>query len=184
MKKIKIFLFLLALSVSFLGAFSSAGDANALTPTCAPNDGCYDNCIVTDTDCINMGVPVICPQVPNSRGLIPCGRDYDDPASATLDECEPCTLCHLVLMIHLIILFMIKVSAVFTLLAIILGGFLYIVAAGSSGTIEKAKTIIKYSLLGFLVVFIAWALVESILVTMGYIDPIDGIIGGWENMSC
>jgi hypothetical protein len=32
----------------------------------------------------------------------------------------------------------------------------------------------KYTLIGFIVIFIAWAITDSLLMTLGYIDPIGG----------
>jgi len=115
-----------------------------------------------------------------TEGLVPCGRNCDDPATAWHED-DDCTLCHLILMGQLIIEFLVKMAAIFAILAIIGGGLIYVFSIGSAGTIEKAKTTIKYALLGFLVVFIAWAVIDSILVLMGYIDPIGG---DWHMMNC
>ena len=82
---------------------------------------------------------------------------------------------------QLIIEFLTKMAAIFAIVALVGGGLVYIFSIGSSGTIEKAKTIIKYALLGFVVVFIAWAVVTSILATMGYIDPVGG---DWHVIDC
>ncbi len=106
-------------------------------------------------------------------GLIPCGMKNDDPAT-TIVENEACNLCHLVLTMQLIIEYLVKISAVFAVLMIVISGFIYISAGGKSETIAKAKTVIKYSLIGFTIVFIAWALVDSLLMTFGYIDPFGG----------
>ncbi len=115
-----------------------------------------------------------------SGGLIPCGRSCDDPTT-DWKENNPCTPCSLILMGQLIIEFLVKISAVLALIAITFSGLLYMFAAGSSGAIEKAKSMMKYTLLGFALVFIAWAVVDSILVTMGYIDPIGG---EWYVVDC
>ena len=145
--------------------------------TCAAGDGCLAGCTPSDPDC-GAAPP---PGPSSSSGLIPCGRAVDDPNTLGRDETAPCTLCHVVLLGQLIIEFFVKISAIFAVLAIIGGGLVYVVAAGNTNTIGKAKSIIQYALLGFLVVFIAWAVVNSILVTMGYIDPIGG---EWYMMNC
>jgi hypothetical protein len=122
-----------------------------------------------------------CPDCATEGGLIPCGRGCDDPNTTARNECAPCTLCHIILMGQLIIEFLVKMAAIAAILALVGGGLVYVFAAGNQGTIEKAKTIIKYALFGFVVVFIAWAVVDSILVMMGYIDPING---DWHMMDC
>ena len=121
-----------------------------------------------------------CPDCATEGGLIPCGRSCNDPGTGR-NECVDCTLCHLILMGQLIIEFLVKMAAIFAILALVGGGLVYVFAAGNQGTIEKAKTMIKYALLGFVVVFIAWAVISSILATMGYIDPIGG---EWYMMDC
>lgn len=109
-----------------------------------------------------------------SGGLIPCGKQVDNPATAEWKENAPCDSCSMVLMGQLTIEFLVQIAAIFATLVIIIGGFLYIFAIGQPSTIEKAKSIIKYTLIGFAVVFIAWSIVNSILATVGYIDPLGG----------
>ncbi|MDF1498239.1 MAG: pilin [Patescibacteria group bacterium] len=179
MKKISKFLltFLLVLFIA-LPLITQTNNANA-APTCASGDGCRPTCIAeglpADPDCN----PATC-SVSGSGGLIPCGKSCDDPDTGWT-ETEPCNLCSMILMSQLIIQFLLKISAVAALIAIVFGGFLYMFAVGNQQTIEKAKTMIKYVLIGFVIVFIAWAIVDSILVLFGYIDPIGG---EWYTINC
>lgn len=113
-------------------------------------------------------------------GLVPCGRE-DDNSSTRWDETKPCNLCHLVLMIQLIIDFLLKLSAVVALFAIVLGGLLYIFSSGNQSRMESAKSGIKYALLGFVIIFIAWAMVATVLAILGYIDPLNG---EWYIVNC
>ncbi|MCK4592614.1 hypothetical protein KAT63_04225 [Candidatus Parcubacteria bacterium] len=184
MKKInKIFLTLFAVLFVVLSLIGLSHNASAAlgTPTCAPNDGCLPTCVgPADPDCTNLGVPGLCPKLQGSKGLVPCGKNYDDP-DTDWDECAPCNLCSLIFMGQLIIEFLLKITAVISVLAIAAGGFLYMFAAGSQGTIDSAKSIIKYVLFGFVVVFVSWAIVGTILTMFGYIDPIGG---EWYMMDC
>lgn len=161
------------LTVIFCVGFFSMFASTALG-TCAVGDVCVIGCDPPDPDCD-------CDIVPGSAGLIPCGKSMDDPDTGGWNECDACTPCSLILMGQLVIEFLVRISAVLALIAITFAGLLYIFAAGSSGTIEKAKAMIKYTLLGFVLVFIAWAVIDSILMTMGYIDPIDG---EWYVIDC
>lgn len=139
---------------------------------------CDDSDCAADPAC--TGLPPDPDDDPIS-GIIPCGRATDNDDTTGWDESKPCTLCHIPLVGQLVIEFLVKMAAVFAVLSLIGGGLVYIVAAGSTSTMEKAKTIIRYALFGFLVVFIAWAIVNSILATMGYTDPIGG---EWYMMDC
>ena len=182
-KKIFLTLFAILFIALPLVGFSYTVNAALGTPTPSAGDGCLPE--TGDPDCVNMGVEGSCPLIENSAGLIPCGRNYNDPDTTEWDECAPCNLCSMVLMSQLIIEFMLKIAAVAAVLAIAFGGFLYMFATGHSGTIDKAKSIIKYVLLGFLIIFIAWALIDTILVMFGYIDPIDGVgAGKWHVIDC
>jgi hypothetical protein len=109
----------------------------------------------------------------NTAGFIPCGKKFNDPATKW-DECEPCNLCHMILMGQLVVEFMIKAAAVAASLALIFAGFIYIFAAGKSELVSRSKLMMKYTLIGFIVIFIAWAITDSLLMTLGYIDPIGG----------
>ncbi len=179
-KASKIFVTLIAIFfVVFPLSSFSYGVQAASAPTSASGDGCLPD-PPGDPDCVDLGIPGKCPKLQGSAGLIPCGRDYDDPAT-TRDECAPCSLCLGILASQLIIEFLVKIATVFAVFSIALGGFLYIFAAGNQGTLEKAKSIIKYVLIGFIIILIAWAVVDSILATAGYIDPIGG---EWYMMNC
>lgn len=121
-----------------------------------------------------------CANIPNSAGLVPCGKNQNDPATAW-NECDSCTLCRLILMGQLIIELLVKMAAIAALVSIAFGGLLYVFSIGSQGTIETAKSMIKYTLIGFVIVFIAWALINTIMATTGYIDPLGG---NWYAINC
>lgn len=114
-----------------------------------------------------------CSVVEGSGGLIPCGRNTNS-SGTSWDECKPCDLCGLVLMGQLSIEFMVEMAAIAANLTIIFAGFLYIFAVGEMSVIAKAKLMMKYTIIGFVVVFAAWAIVNSFLTILGYIDPMGG----------
>jgi hypothetical protein len=106
-------------------------------------------------------------------GLIPCGRNTDDP-STSWNECRKCDLCSIVLMLQLTIEFLLKMAGIVATLAIVAAGSLYMLAAGKAEHINRAKDMVKYTLIGFAVVFTAWIVVNSVLAILGYIDPLGG----------
>ncbi len=186
--KISIHIAIMFLLSIFTFAFAADSASAAFsTPTCAGGDGCLPNCNpATDPTCVPACAipdpdctPATC-FISGSGGLIPCGKSCEDPDTAW-DERRPCDLCSLFLMGQILIEFMVKLSGAAAMIAIAIGGFLYVFAAGSQSSIEKAKSMIKYTLLGFVIVFIAWAIVDSILTSAGYIDPIGG---DWYTIEC
>ena len=50
-------------------------------------------------------------------------------------------------------------------IVIILGGIMYATSAGNSGGVTKAKNMILYSIVGLVVVIIAWAVTNFIITT-------------------
>lgn len=114
-----------------------------------------------------------CSAVEGGGGLIPCGRNTNSSETAW-NECDDCDLCSIVLMGQLVIEFIVKIAGLAATLAIILSGFLYIFAAGEMALIAKSKLMMKYTIIGFIIIFAAWAMVDSLLLLLGYIDPIDG----------
>ena len=111
-----------------------------------------------------------CSSIKGSGGVLPCGKNVDDPDTAW-NECNACDLCSMVLMGQLTITFLIKITAFAAALAIAFAGYVYVFAVGKEELIRTAKEMIKYSLIGVIIIFLAWAIVDSVLSTLGYIDP-------------
>jgi len=106
-------------------------------------------------------------------GLIPCGREWDDPDTPWNDK-APCDLCHLILLVNEIMNFLAGLAFVIALLALIVTGFLLLTSAGNSEKINNAKTNLKWIILGIIIIFFAWFIVDFLLTAWGYIDPLGG----------
>lgn len=114
-----------------------------------------------------------CSSIPGSAGLIPCGQNINDPDTAW-NECDECGLCSMVLMGQITISFFIKIAAFAATLAICFAGYVYIFALGKPDLVKLAKEMIKFSLIGLCIIFLAWTIVDGVLSTLGYIDPLGG----------
>lgn len=114
-----------------------------------------------------------CSSISGSSGLIPCGQNIDDPDTAW-NECDECGLCSMVLMGQITISFFIKIAAFAAALAICFAGYVYIFALGKPDLVKLAKEMIKFSLIGLCIIFLAWTIVDGVLSTLGYIDPLGG----------
>jgi len=112
-------------------------------------------------------------------GLVPCGRLVNDPTTP-YHENDDCTLCHLILMSQLIIEFLLRVATVVGAFFLVVAGLYYITAAGQPDKITMAKKIFEKVLVGFLIIFISWIIVDTILIMFGYIDPLGD--GSWHMM--
>lgn len=114
-----------------------------------------------------------CTDVAESAGLIPCGRHTNDPATSW-NECDECDFCSVPLALQLTLDFLIKAVGVFTLLAIILGQLLAMMAVGSANMMAGIKSVLGKALVGFGYVLAAWVIVNTLLALIGYTDPLDG----------
>ena len=92
-----------------------------------------------------------------SDSIVPCGTRGD-----------LCTLCHFVVMAERIFRFLLAISFVTALLFVVIAGFLYITSAGSTQSLQNAKTAFRYALLGFLFCLLAWIFVNIIILALGY----------------
>lgn len=142
------------------------GNCNyAVTQNCADADPCtYDECREFSAECANFKA---------CEGLVPCGRMIDNPATSWNDK-APCDLCFLLLLVNKIMNFLAELAFVIALLALIITGFLFLTSAGNSEKINNAKNTLKWVLIGVLILFLAWFIVDFLLTAWGYLDPLGG----------
>ncbi|MCK5476000.1 MAG: hypothetical protein KAI71_05475 [Candidatus Pacebacteria bacterium] len=114
-------------------------------------------------------------------GLVPCGRDWDDPDTAWNDT-EPCGICHFVFLAYSIINLLVGLVAAVSILALIVAGLIYIKSSGDASLILAAKQNVNKILYGFVIVFIAWVVIYIIMVLFGLVDPLGD--GRWNIFSC
>jgi len=112
-------------------------------------------------------------------GIIPCGREWNDPQTPWNDT-APCDICHIFMLLNLFMNFLVSLASVLAVLAIVFTGFLFITSAGNSEKRNKAKNNLKWIIVGFLVVFLAWLIIDFLLFIWGFLDP----LGGEWNVVC
>lgn len=153
-------------------ALTDPSSTVAITPELSPEEKALQDLYgpLGETPASSTGA---CTAIEGPGGLIPCGRNTDS-SETPWNECDECDLCGIVLMGQLNIELLVKIAGVIATLMIIIAGFLYIFAAGQMALIAQAKLILRYTILGFIVIFAAWAIVDTLLILLGYIDPIEG----------
>lgn len=164
-----------------------AGD-NIIQGDCSDEGKCINE--VQIASCIGMGDPCkmdVCQPQPDGNvhcaadvtrdlchgGILPCGKLLNNP-DTPFDETLPCNFCAMLLLAQLIIEWMVRMSAFFAVFMITVAGIMYIFGLGSPDQINQARATIKYALIGFAVVLIAWSIINSLLLTAGYINPLGG----------
>ena len=121
-------------------------------------------------------------QVPvTTGGIMPCGRKWNDPAT-TWDDTDSCGLCHFIILASEIINFLMEIIALISILALVVGGLIYVKAAGNTSLILSAKQNINKILYGFVIIFVAWVIVNTIMILFGFSDPLGD--GSWKIFTC
>jgi len=100
-------------------------------------------------------------------GLVPCGGPNQ----------PPCQLCHLFEMIGLIINFITwRIVPAIATLMIVVSGIMFFTALGDPGKLKSALNIIKGTIVGFLIIILAWSITVALYGVMGATEP----EGWWE----
>ena len=130
-------------------------------------DGLADRCHDPDCDC--------------AGGIIPCGRNADDPTTNILEN-SPCSLCHIFILVKKIIDLSL-LYAVFPLIVLLLAiaGLFFIISGGDPQKISKAKSILKGIGIGIIITFFSWLAIELIIMM---IVPSSAPWKDWSTISC
>ena len=179
----------------------ACGDPCAATErhqTCGPA-GCTGGvCVPGSTQCVDdlachpceetctCPCPGECGDCPNCPpellgGLVPCGRNCNDPCTKEC-ECCPCTLCHLFVLFKRIVDFL-TLNIIFPLavLMIVIGGVMFLTAAGDPGRIGTAKKILTSVVIGLAIIFLAWLIVDTIIM---FLTPAGSPFQNWSTIDC
>lgn len=114
------------------------------------------------------------PNLSSAAGLVPCGG----PGEAT------CSLCHLFqLFNNLIKEIFTWVVPTIAVLMLVYGGTMLIFGGGKPETLNQAKGIITSVIIGILIIFAAWIIVNTVLKASGLIDS-SSPLWKWYDIPC
>ena len=80
---------------------------------------------------------------------------------------DNCTLNDLFIMLHNIVDCLVYLATIICLLFIVIGGLLYIFSLGNPEMLSRAKNTILWAIGGLALVFLAWLIINTIMVVMG-----------------
>jgi len=89
--------------------------------------------------------------------LVPCGTTFNT---------DPCTLCDLIIGFQGIVKYGYNIAIYITLACLTFAGIMYLVSSGNESLVTSAKNFIKASLIGFILVFCAWLIVNTVLLLL------------------
>lgn len=96
-------------------------------------------------------------------GLVPCGLSEDDPNQEG-DQTRPCEFCHFFVLVNNAVKFiMTTLVPVIAVLMLIIGGVLFLFAGAKPDTLNQAKGIMTSVVIGILIIFAAWIIVNTLL---------------------
>jgi type IV secretory pathway VirB2 component (pilin) len=103
--------------------------------------------------------------------IVPCGTESNP---------ENCTLCHLWELISNIINFItLNLALPVAAVLFIVAGIIFIVAGDNEEKINLAKTIFKNTVIGLVIIFCSWLLVDTLVKTIA--GNLQKIIGAWND---
>jgi len=112
---------------------------------------------------------------------VPCGRKVDDP-NTEIDESVPCSFCHLFVLAKRVVDYTtINIIIPLAILMIVIGGVMFLTAGGDPGKVTQGKKILGATLIGIIIIFIGWLIVDTIIT---FLTPADSPFQQWDTINC
>jgi len=115
----------------------------------------------------------------SAQGLVPCGQRENNP-DTTWDDTNPCTLCHFFVLIERVLEFVFfKLTPPLALLMLVIGGGMFMLAAGDPQKITQARKIISSVFIGIVIVYGSFFLIGLLLQSIGLATWTETIYFDW-----
>lgn len=117
-------------------------------------------------------------------GLVPCALQNDNPAT-NWDDRAPCTLCHFLIGMNFVVKFLRNLMTAIAIAIMVAMAIMYIVSAGNEDMMATAKKGIIGSLIGIVVILLAWVIVNFIFTLPIFAN--NGLVrtdGSWDTFTC
>lgn len=102
---------------------------------------------------LTLFILLLLPQIASARGLIPCGG-HGEPR---------CNLCHIFIVLQRLLNGIGFVVAGWAVIFIVIGGIVIMTAGGSPEKASQGKKMISYAIIGIIVAFGAWLVINTIM---------------------
>lgn len=109
-----------------------------------------------------------------AAGLVPCGGE-GQPA---------CQLCHIFVLLHNVLDFIFfTLTPPIAILMIAIAGAYYMFAGGNPNMLGQAKSILRATAIGLLIIYGAWLFINLFFWAIGAADW-TGLASGWFKIDC
>jgi len=108
-----------------------------------------------------------------AEGILPTPSADKCPSGYT-GNCGGYTLNDFVVLAVSIAKWILGIVGSLALLFFVYGGVTMIISAGSSEKIEEGKTILKNAVIGLVIVFVSWTIINFTLISLGYNTSVFG----------
>ena len=116
-------------------------------------------------------------------GLVPCGSSVDDLNTPNVNETDPCTLCHLFILLNNIFTYFFTIILPVTATGLMVwGGFTLLTAGESKTKFEQAKNIITAAVVGLVIILASWIFLNMFLSSIGVAEWTG--LGNWWKIEC
>ena len=114
----------------------------------------------------NFDIIAMAPEL--TKGLVPCGRLYDNP-NTLINESKPCEFTDIFVLFKRVLDFILwRMGPTILVLLIIATGVIFYFSMGGPMVMAQAKSILRSALLGYGLIFLAWLIITLILRILGY----------------
>ncbi len=125
------------------------------------------------------------------EGLVPCGKEVYIGGSWEGEECVSgvptfirCQFCHFFVMLDEMIDFVLfKIVPPIAILMLVIGGVMFFAAAGSPEKLGTAKKLITSVVIGLIIIFAAWIIIDLFFSLIGVAEW-TGLQEGWFTINC
>jgi hypothetical protein len=98
--------------------------------------------------------------------IVPCGTDENDDGE--ISGGEMCQFSDIFILVNNILVYVMTCLApIVSAIMLIFGGFYYMIAGVNPGKLEEGKKIITAAIVGLVIIFVAWILLNTFLTSMG-----------------
>ena len=98
-------------------------------------------------------------------------------------DVEMCTFCHIFELANNIIVYLMTcLTPIISGVMLIIGGFYFMIAGVDPGKMEQGKKIITAAIVGLIVIFVSWVLLNTFLTSIGIAEWTG--LGSWWEFKC